>query len=841
MLAAFFLAPNICYGPSTISSKYARDSCRLPIERPVQQRWRWSTIKNRNERSHCRRCAMFTSRKREAHTKRRWIAIFGELVATMEKQNEGLKRRDVLKTLVGGVGLAAERRLLGIPPRWAQVLPVRPVWAEAEGGSAIMPDTAVRSLEIGTITAPEVRFDEVDVDYLMKSARDAGVQCVMIYTMEHWGYALYPTKIGYVHPNLHYDYVGRQVEAARRYGLSPLAYYSYNFAQEVANYHPDWRMLKRNGQPERFRNKFNVVCQNSPYGDFMLQTFHEIFQSYAFDGLFLDIFPVNPCFYEVGLLESPFCYCQYCLALWEKEKGTSFRSGLDTIEGRRERIRWTRQKSGDEFVDRIYQTIRPLRVKATLAGNGGCLWFWRSLIEKLSYNYGEPDFSPSGICVGPILMRGWGQPHYQVGVWLRDKRTIADQVPTAILRTEAAAELASGARLFMIGSLVLGHLPKGFDSETITACKEALRDSFGFESLFKGATSISGVAVVAGEQTFDQYTAEEHPVDLRDSVQGALDLLSSTHYPLDAVPDWGLKEETLRQYSLVILPEVEVLSDAQGELLRNFVHAGGCLIASGRCGLKDEKGKERGDFLLAEVLGVHYRGEVKKYAGNIKVTGKELYRGGSIFLNPRSHSLTKTIGEGPVGLGGPYITIEGPAEELMAIRTPMFAEDQSRGVFFHWPPPPPVAQDDGKGVTVFTYGKGRALYLAVNLFREYKRSQSFWIQSWMEAVVRQLVPTVPIRVDGSETPGYYHATFWRDDAHKRLLVQIVNTSALVLRGKVVPLRGVRVVGNAGILRANTARVLWPEERSLELQQQGQEWHIPLPDLDIYTVVSVEEL
>jgi hypothetical protein len=759
----------------------------------------------------------------------------------MQKKSEGWERREVLKTLVGGLGFVAHRGFLEIPEAWGQVLPPSRVGTDAQGGSAVMPDTAVRSLEIGTVTAPEVRFDEVDVDYLMKSASDAGVQCVMIYTMEHWGYALYPTKVGYVHPNLNYDYVGRQVEAARRYGLSPLAYYSYNFAQEVANHHPDWSMLKRNGQPEKFRNKFNVVCQNSPYGDFMLQTFHEIFQSYSFDGLFLDIFPANPCFYEVGLLESPFCYCHYCLALWEKEKETSFVSGVDTVKGRRERINWTRQKSGDEFVDRIYQTIRPLRPKATLSGNGGCLWFWRSLIEKLSYNYGEPEFSPSGVCLGPILMRGWGQPHYQVGVWLRDKRTIADQVPTTILRTEAAAELASGARLFMIGSLVLGHLPKGFDSETINACKETLRDSSGFERLFQGATSIPGLVVVAGEQTFDQYSAEEHPSDLRDSVQGALDLLSFTHYPLDAIPDWGLKEERLRQYNMVILPEVEVLSDAQGEILRNFVRAGGVLIASGRCGLKDEKGAQRDDFLLADVLGVHYRGEVKKYAGNIKVTGKDLYRGGSIFLNPHPHLLTKAIGEGPVGLGGSYITIEGAAEELMAIRTPMFAEDQSRGIFFHWPPPPPVAQDDGKGVTVSNYGKGRALYLAVNLFREYKRSQSFWMQSWMESILRQLVPTVALRLDGGEIPGYYHATFWRDAAHKRLLVQIVNTSALVLRGEVVPLRGVKLVVNVGTLHAKTAKVLWPEEGRLELQRRSQEWQIPLPDLDIYTIVSVEEL
>jgi hypothetical protein len=436
-------------------------------------------------------------------------------------------------------------------------------------------------------------------------------------------------------------------------------------------------------------------------------------------------------------------------------------------------------------------------------------------------------------------MRGWGQPRYQVGVWLRDKRTVADEVPITILRTEAGAELAQGSRLFVIGSLVLGHLPKGFDHETIDAAQATLRDSFGWQRLFQGTTTVPGIAVVAGEQTFDEYTAEEHPLDLRDSVHGALDLLSSTHYPLDAIPDWRLKEEVLQPYGMVILPETEVLSDAQGEVLRNYVRQGGLLIASGRCGLKDEKGWQRDDFLLADVFGVHYRGEVTKYAGN--VSGQGLYRGGSVFLNPRSHPLAKAVGEGPVGLAGSYLEVEGPAEEIMALRVPLFAENRPAGVFFHWPPPPPVAQDDGKGVTVFRYGKGQAVYLAVNLFREYKRAQSFWVQSWLNSVVRQLLPGVKVRLDGGEAPGYYHATFWRDAQRKRLLVQVVNTSAQVLRGEVVPMRGVTVVGNADKLRAKSARMLWPKERSLELQQQSQEWRVALPDLDIYTVVSIGEL
>jgi hypothetical protein len=753
----------------------------------------------------------------------------------MSEHCADLGRRDILRALTTSAGAVGNLLLFGTINTSSS--PRLDVLKQNQPQTPIMPDTAVRTLEIGTVTAPEMQFDQIDSDALMKAARDAGAQCVMIYSMEHWGYALYDTWVGYKHPNLHYDYVGKQVEAARRYGLSPLCYYSYNFATEVALRHPDWCMLTREGKPQKFVNRFYMVCQNSPYGEFMLETFRELFRNYGFDGLFLDIFPAKPCFYSVGSDPSPFCFCKYCLALWEKEKGTPFLAGLDTAEGRRERIAWTRQKSGDQFVDRIYKVIREYRPDATLGGNGGCLFYWRSLIEKLSYNYGEPEFSPSGVCLGSALMRGWGKPGYQEGVWLRDRRTIGDLVPTSVIRTEAAAELAQGARLFAVGSLVLGHLPRGFDSRTMAAVKDTLRDSVVWERWLQGTEPVPCVAVVSGEATFDQYIAEEHPADCRDSVFGALELLTSTHYPFDAVPDWRLSDDLLRNYQAVVLPETEVLTDAQGRVLRDYVRRGGTLIASWKCGMKDEKGGNRDDFLLADVMGVSFGSEVDKYVGNVR--NKSLYRGGSIFLEPLSHPLAQSVGKEPVGLAGAYLTVTGPAEEVFRLRPPLFAEDLSKGVFFHWPPPPAGTEEAGKGVTVFRYGQGRALYLAVELFREYRRSPSYWVKDWIHSVLRQLIPSPLVRLEAGKQLGYFHATFSRTPQDKRLLIQIVNSTASVLRGEVAPIREVRVVANAQKLSLHSAKILWPEEIKLECTRRGDEWEIPLPDIGIYTVVGLD--
>jgi len=366
--------------------------------------------------------------------------------------------------------------------------------------------------------------------------------------------------------------------------------------------------------------------------------------------------------------------------------------------------------------------------------------------------------------------------------------------------------------------------------------KDTLEDSTAWERLAQGTESVPCIAVVSGEATFDQYIPEEHPLDCRDSIFGAVDLLFSTHYPIDAIPDWRLSADLLRNYRAVVLPETEVLTNAQGEVLRNYVRQGGTLIASWKCGMKDEKGRKRDDFLLADVLGVNFRDEQTKYADN--VNKKRLWGGASIFLEPRDHPLAQSVGKELVGIAGDYIRVTGPAEEVFRLRPPLFAEDFSKGVFFHWAPPPAGTSGDGKGVTYFRYGKGQSIYLGLELFRQYRRSQSFWVREWTRSVIRSLAPSPVLRLEGGNLPGYFHATFSCAPRHKSILVQIANTSALVLGGEASPIRGIKVVADAKELSLTSAQILWPKERKLELRRQGNEWEIPLPEVDIYTIVAL---
>jgi hypothetical protein len=59
------------------------------------------------------------------------------------------------------------------------------------------------------------------------------------------------------------------------------------------------------------------------------------------------------------------------------------------------------------------------------------------------------------------------------------------------------------------------------------------------------------------------------------------------------------------QFSVLILPNLAALSDAQVKAIRYFVERGGGLIATGETGRCNESGEPRSDFALADLFGAH--------------------------------------------------------------------------------------------------------------------------------------------------------------------------------------------------------------------------------------------
>jgi hypothetical protein len=80
---------------------------------------------------------------------------------------------------------------------------------------------------------------------------------------------------------------------------------------------------------------------------------------------------------------------------------------------------------------------------------------------------------------------------------------------------------------------------------------------------------------------------------------------TGTAFPRRRV-DWG-------RFRLVVIPENAVLDATLRAALRDYVSAGGKLLAVGHAGLFDERGTRLADFALGDVFGVRYAGELAGY------------------------------------------------------------------------------------------------------------------------------------------------------------------------------------------------------------------------------------
>ena len=88
----------------------------------------------------------------------------------------------------------------------------------------IPPEQTYRMMEWSLHFPPQGKF-EFNLEEAMRLAREAGTESMLFYAQDCWGYALFPSDVGVRHPNLTFDFFGKQVSLARKERMSTVAYY----------------------------------------------------------------------------------------------------------------------------------------------------------------------------------------------------------------------------------------------------------------------------------------------------------------------------------------------------------------------------------------------------------------------------------------------------------------------------------------------------------------------------------------------------------------------------------------------------------------------------------------
>ncbi len=507
--------------------------------------------------------------------------------------NTSASRRQFIQTLALGAGVAA----LPSDPFLAatESYPDR-VHLQAEYGKKgiIPPNKVYRMMEWEFHMPPQATFD-INVEGAIQAARDSGARSLMVYSQGHWGYANYNTEVAVRHPRLNYDLLGREVSLARKHDISPVCYYSLQFNNQCVLSHPDWGWVNEKGEQQKLR--WYIACMDTPYRKYVLGMMNEIFSQYPVDELFLDIFGVQFVLYH-SRGKNPFCFCKYTEEAWNREHpGDPYREGFNTREGWERRYRWHQKRTMTDMLDEIIAIARRHRPKLLISLNGGPESFPDDIMKKVSFIYAEPVHCPTGISLGPILMRGWGRPYYQAGVFTREG--YMDRFPGGLSRVEANALIVQNARTFFVGNapIISGLDGEGFSKRWFEVAKETWADVRNVDCLLGPELQpLYSTAMLYSASTREEFGTVKRPVDFRHSTLGALETLTYSGRPVESLPEFRLTEETLREFETLVLPEVEVLSDAHAQIIRDWVRQGGTLIASHKCGLLDREAAAAVEF-----------------------------------------------------------------------------------------------------------------------------------------------------------------------------------------------------------------------------------------------------
>lgn len=499
-----------------------------------------------------------------------------------------------------------------------------------------------------------------DPSELVRLYRLAGADGALLYCKSHLGLNYWPSPVGGIHRAARErDLVGEAKAALDKAGIAVAAYHSVIFDNWAAQHHPEWRIVPASRGVGRewtvLGHRYGTMCPNHPeYVDYEKAQITALLERFEFDTLWLDM-----------AFWTAVCVCHACANRFRVEHGMELPAVIDwsgsvwtTFQSARER--WIAGFAAD-----LMDTAREVRPGIALTHNlapGLRGWFQGQRAQDAELD----DFAAGDLYGGfdeqvfvLALMRGFRRPARPEFMTTRT-RDLFNHSSTKTeheMLTQAFAALAADAAFLFIDAVE----PFGGLNEKVY---ERIGRVFSATRAFEpetGGTEITDVAIYYSDDSRIEDTGVTVPGTLlvgeavpgggsrhQDAVMGAVRALRRGHIPFSVVT--RLDNERLGEFSVIVLPDAQRLSDADVSALREYVDGGGRLYASGGSSLLSSDGSTNGDFALADVFGCERLGSE---AGTMA------------YVHPEESGLASAISPEPyLPIGGRHPQPAGPGAPL---------------------------------------------------------------------------------------------------------------------------------------------------------------------------------
>jgi len=518
------------------------------------------------------------------------------------------------------------------------------------------------------------RFDKKQ---FQDALRTGHVDSITVFSKCHHGWSYHPTKANRIHPELSFDLLGAQIEAAHEIDVRTPVYISAGFDEKYAHEHPDHLVRRREqvlNPPEDFsRAGYHLICFNTPYLDTLIAQVKEVCENYDADGLFLDITAPRV------------CYCKYCMR-------TLAERGLDPMDP-------NNAKALSEEVYTNYTTAMRRAADSIKPGmpifhNSGSTPRGRRDLESMS-SHNEIESLPTsswGYDNLPMISR-YVQTHDREYLGMTGKFHLSwgefggYKHPNALI-WETSLAVANGGKCSIGDQL---HPLGNMDTATYTLIGQAYEEIEKKEPWLDGVKAITDIGMLSYDAWLLRHPEEKAADKDASRVDvGAMRILLEGQYLFDVLDE----ESDFSPYKLLILPDNIRADGALRQKLDAYVASGGKLLASGKSALAPT---ENGGYQFAYELGAHYDGT------------REI---SPVYM--AAHEQIDRIGIADQVLYAPSekVSLCG-GEALATLKEPYFARTAEHFCSHRHAP-----QDHDKVSVGMTEGKD-GIYIAEHIFREY--------------------------------------------------------------------------------------------------------------------------
>ena len=622
--------------------------------------------------------------------------------------------------------------------------------------------------------------------------------------------AYYPSKIPYhfVTPFLNgRDAFGELYEGCRKLGMNIIARTDpHAVHQDAFEAHPEWIARGPDGSPRKHwaDRDLWVTCALGPYNfEQMNEINKEIVSLYPVDGIFSNRWSGH------GI-----CYCESCRKNFKDATGfdlpvpkvtnhpgnfTGYRP--DTADpAYRAYIQW--------YQDRLFALwgvwdtgIRAINPGARYIPNtgGGALsqLNMRKIGEKSEILFADRQ-ARHGLDVA--WSNGKNGKEYRATMGRKPVGGIFSMGVEEPYRWKDSVQNSAEIRVFVADGVANGLRPwftkfcgMVYDKRWLDTVSDIYNLYAGWEPYLRNETPVAQVGMVYSQRTAAYYGGDQARAVVEEPIRGWYHAMVEARVPFEMVHDELLDPAQLAPFNTLILPNTAALSDAQCEQIREYVRAGGNLIATFETSLYDEWGKRRQNFGLADLFGVCYNGGVEGPMQNSYLNLEKDPQTGAF------HPLLSGLEDAGRIINGVKRVLVEPTAPLANSPLTLIPSYPDLPMEMVWVR---VPHTDTPGVFIREYGQGKVIYFPWDIDRTFWEVLCMDHGKLLQNAVRWLSGSQPVEVSG---PGVLDVTVWMQK--NSMTVHLVNlTNPMMMKG---PIRELLPVGE------QVVSLRLPEGRNVE--------------------------